>query len=96
MSFSSLKKELDAVFNTILDKVATGEMPEMGDAQSFVRLITRIQTFADDDWADEYEDFAQLANQFLHAVKKQQLQDAIRLVESLNDAKSYCHRDFKM
>ena len=96
MSFASLKQELDTVFNTIQEKSSTGGMPETADIQQFVRLATRIQSFAEDEWADEYEDFSQLAQQLLHAVKKNQLQDAIRLVESLNDAKSYCHRDFKM
>ena len=96
MSFASVKQELETVFNAILEKAKTGDMPEMADVQTFVRLTTRMQSFSDDDWADEYEDFSQLAQQFLHAVKKKELQDAIRLVESLNDAKTYCHRDFKM
>jgi hypothetical protein len=36
-----------------------------------------------------------LANQLLQTVKKGKLEDAIRLIDSLQDAQDYCHRTYK-
>ena len=50
---------------------------------------------AEEPWVGEAEDFAHLANQLLQTVKKGKREDAIRLVDSLQDALDFCHRTFK-
>jgi len=91
----SLKKELQSVFEAIQEKTHIGELPELQDVEQFDRLSRKLLSLAKDEWLGECEDFAHLANQLLKAVKKGLAHDAIQLVESLNDARTFCHRTYK-
>ena len=95
MDFRGLKASLDEVFQTILETIQDGRVPEEAVIVQFVRLATQLHMQAGEDWAGEAEDFAHLANQLLLAVKKGKREDAIRLVDSLQDAQDYCHRTYK-
>ena len=95
MDLKKLKNDLEAIFQSIQGHTDHGEMPLEQEVSIFVRLTVQMQNLADDEWIDECIDFTQLANQLLHAVKKGQVQDSILLVESLSDAKSFCHRTFR-
>ncbi len=95
MDFRALKTSLDQAFQDILEATQDGQIPEEKIVNQFVRLSTQLHVQADEDWVGEAEDFAHLANQLLQAVKKGKREDAIRLVDSLQDAQDYCHRTFK-
>jgi len=95
MELKSLKKDLEKIFARIQQSTEQGELPSETDVNTFSRLARQMQIYAQDEWADECEDFQYLATQLLHSVKKGQVQDAIRLVDSLDDARTYCHRTFK-
>jgi len=95
MDFKALKASLDTTFQAICNTIQDGQVPEEKLVNSFVRLCTQLHMQADEDWMGEAEDFAHLANQLLLTVKKGKLEDAIRLIDSLQDAQDYCHRTFK-
>jgi len=95
MDFRALKASMDEAFQSILEILQDGQVPEEQLVNKFSRLCTQLHVQAEDDWAGEAEDFAHLANQLLQAVKKGKREDAIRLVDSLQDAQDYCHRTYK-
>lgn len=95
MDFKSLKKELEQVFLTIQSCFQVGELSSEEDINHFVRLSLQFQTMAPTEWSDEAEDFLHLAKQLQQACKKANIQSATLLVESLDDAMSYCHRTFR-
>jgi len=95
MDFRALKASLEHSFQDILDRIQEGQTLDEQLITQFARLSTQLHVQADEDWAGEAEDFAHLANQLLIAVKKGKSEDAIRLVDSLQDAQDYCHRTFK-
>jgi len=95
MDFRELKTSLEEVFQAILDTIQDGRLPDEAVVLQFVRLATQLHIQADEDWAGEAEDFAHLANQLLLVVKKGKREDAIRLVNSLQDAQDYGHRTYK-
>ena len=95
MDFRALKASLEKNFQEIYDRIQEGQAPDEKVVNQFVRLSTQLHVQAEDAWAGEAEDFAHLASQLLLAVRKGKLEDAIRLVDSLQDAQDYCHRTFK-
>jgi len=95
MALKTLKKELTQIFDLIKKPSQEGILPDLNHVQKFNRLATRMHTLADDEWADECEDFAHLAKQLLQAVNQGDLQTAVMLVESINDAQSFCHKFYK-
>lgn len=95
MDFRALKASMDEAFQSILEILQDGQLPEEKLVNNFARLCTQLHVQAGDDWAGEAEDFAHLANQLLQSVKKGKREDAIRLVDSLQDAQDYCHRTYK-
>lgn len=95
MDFRALKASLDEAFTNILDATQDGRIPDEKLVNQFSRLSTQLHMQAEEEWAGEAEDFAHLANQLLQTVKKGQREDAIRLVDSLQDAQDYCHRTYK-
>jgi len=95
MVFTQLKKEIESAFAQIQEAAEAGEMPQLEHVGVFVRLARLMQTHAAEEWAGECEDFVHLAAQLHRTVKNDNVQDAILLVEALNDARNYCHRTFK-
>ena len=95
MDFSSLKGELEQVFTEIQEQIQDGDLPSDASLNQFIRLTRQLHSNADEAWADECEDFLHLSLQLQHACKRGLIQDATRLVDSLDDARSYCHRTFK-
>jgi len=95
MDFSTIKKEMAAVFELITAQTDEGLLPDEGAVNRFVRLCQRMHQIAQDVWIGEAEDFSHLSNQLLNAVKKRDVESTIMLVESLQDAQAYCHRTFR-
>jgi XXXCH domain-containing protein len=95
MDFQTTKRDLEALFSKIQSQVAEANLPAEADASRLMRLAQRLHQLADEDWMDEAEDFSHLAGQLLNAVKKGDVEDCVMLVESLDDAQSYCHRMFR-
>lgn len=92
MNFKQIKVLMDECFRSIEENTKAGEMPTMEDVNEFNRLVKRMSMFARDEWADDFEDFNYMANQLHHAVNKGELGTAIQIVESLNEAQTYCHQ----
>lgn len=95
MDFRDLKNNLDLLFQKLLESTQDGQLPDEPTVAQFSRLCTQLHVQSDEAWVGEAEDFSHLANQLLQAVKKGKREDAIRLVDSLQDAQDYCHRMFK-
>lgn len=95
MDFQTTKRDLEALFSKIQSQVAEANLPAEADASRLMRLAQRLHQLADEDWMDEAEDFSHLAGQLLNAVKKGDVETCVMLVESLDDAQSYCHRMFR-
>ncbi|QJT10026.1 GAK system XXXCH domain-containing protein [Oceanidesulfovibrio marinus] len=95
MNFKQVKVLMDQCFQSIEESAKSGEMPSLDDVNEFIRLVKRMSTFTREDWADDFEDFNYMANQLHHAVNKGELGNAIQIVESLNDAQTYCHQSHR-
>ncbi|MFU2209606.1 GAK system XXXCH domain-containing protein [Desulfovibrio sp. JY] len=95
MEFQTTKRDLETVFTKIQSQVAEANLPEEADVNRFFRLAQRLHQQAGETWMDEAEDFSHLAGQLLNAVKKGDVEGCVMLVESLDDAQSYCHRMFR-
>ncbi|MFP4629539.1 MAG: GAK system XXXCH domain-containing protein [Desulfohalobiaceae bacterium] len=94
MHFRELKQELEQVFTRIKQDSTEGGVPELQDAQRFAQLCSRLQGQAPDTWALEADDLHHLAKELVQCVKKQNAQDAVFLIHSLQEAQTYCHRTF--
>lgn len=88
MDFNALKDALVASIEQMKNNAASGEPPTEKDAEALLRTARLLHTAADVDDADDCEDVSQMATQLLKAVRKNQSSEAIRLVDSLNDALS--------
>ena len=95
MEFKTTKRDLEAVFAKIQSQVEDATLPDEETVNRLARLARKMHQLADEDWMDEAEDFSHLAGQLLNAVKKGDVEDCVMLVESLDDAQSFCHRTFR-
>lgn len=95
MEFKTTKRDLEAVFAKIQSQVEEVTLPDEDSVNRLARLARKMHQLAEDAWADEAEDFSHLAGQLLNAVKKGDLEGCVMLVESLDDAQSFCHRTFR-
>ncbi len=95
MDFSRVKQELQTRFDAIQAHANEGDLPSASDAQALFRMATQMHKLAPDEWADEAADFLQLVEELHACVKKGLLQDAILIVDSLDDARTFCHRTFR-
>ena len=95
MEFKTTKRDLEAVFAKIQSQVEDATLPDEESVNRLARLARKMHQLADEDWMDEAEDFSHLAGQLLNAVKKGDVEDCVMLVESLDDAQSFCHRTFR-
>lgn len=94
MEMKKLKQEMHSLFAAIQESTQLGELPSLDDTAQFERLARRLLTMANEDWMDECEDFVHIVDQLHKSVKQGQASDAILLVESINDAKTFCHRTY--
>ncbi len=95
MEFQTTKRDLEEVFTHIQNQVAEANLPDEESANRLVRLSRKLHQLAAENWMDEAEDFSHLAGQLLNAVKKGDVEGCVMLVESLDDAQSFCHRMFR-
>jgi XXXCH domain-containing protein len=95
MEFQTTKRDLEEVFAKIRSQVEDASLPDEEAVNRLVRLARKMYQAAKNDWADEAEDFLHLAGQLLIAVKKADVEGCVMLVESLEDAQSFCHRSFR-
>ena len=95
MRFRQIKNDLDTVFTRIKNTSAEGDPPVEEDVKLFVRLCSHMQTLAEEEWAFEADDFLHLAQELLQTVRKGEIQKTIPLIDSLEEAKIYCHRTFQ-
>ena len=94
MHFSTLKQEMETAFASIQETSATGEIPDKNHIDQFIRLCRQMHSQAEEAWEGESEDFLHLALQLQKAVKNNDIPGAILLIESLDDARLFCHQNF--
>lgn len=94
MHFPTLKHEMETLFSSIQETSATGEIPDKERIDQFVRLCRQMHSQAEEAWEGESEDFLHLALQLQKAVKNDDIPGAILLIESLDDARLFCHQNF--
>jgi XXXCH domain-containing protein len=95
MNFASTKQDIEKAFEEIKSSAFGGELPSLEAVNQFARLSQRFLQMAQGDWVGEAEDFTHLASQLLSACKKGDVEGSVMIVESLEEAKTYCHRMFK-
>jgi len=95
MQFSELKQEVERLFGRIQDQVSEGDLPDLEDVKQFSRYCSLMQTHADDEWADEADDFMQLVHQLVQDVKNDNAEEIVQIIASLEDTKNFCHRTFR-
>ncbi len=94
MEMKEVKQELQKLFDIIQESTQVGELPSLDDVHNFSRLSRRFLTFAEEEWMEECDDFVHIADQLLKSVKRGEVSDAILLVESISDARTFCHRTY--
>jgi XXXCH domain-containing protein len=94
MQFSELKQEVDRLFQRIQEQASEGDLPHLEDVKQFARYCSLMQNQADEEWAEEADDFMQLVNQLLQDVKNDNSEEIVQLIASLEDTKNFCHRTF--
>lgn len=94
MQFTVLKQEMESCFDQIKSTAQDGGMPDAELVNAFLRLTQKMQAQADEEWMDECLDFVHMVQQLVHAVKKNELSDAIMIVESLDENRNNCHMTF--
>lgn len=95
MQFKELKQEVERLFGKIQHQASEGDLPDLEDVKQFARYCSLMQTRADEDWAEEADDFMQLVHQLLQDVKNDNAEEIIQLIASLEDTKNFCHRTFR-
>lgn len=95
MDFQTLKNDLGTIFATLQRSTEAGELPTIQDVTRFVALTTKLHMNAPDEWINEAEDFLHLARQLHSSVKHQHVQDAVLLMDALQDAQEFCHRTYQ-
>lgn len=95
MDFKTTKHDLEEVFTSIKNQIEEGSLPDVATANRFSRLAGVMHQLADEAWMEEAEDFSHLAGQLLNSAKKHDLETCVMLMESLQDAQSFCHRTFR-
>jgi len=73
----------------------SGELPSLKDVTLFLQSTERMAMNADEAWHAEAEDFLHLTRQLHMVVKKNNLQEAVLILDALRDAQEFCHRTFK-
>ncbi|MFP4070732.1 MAG: GAK system XXXCH domain-containing protein [Desulfovibrionales bacterium] len=89
MDLNELTSSLGNQLETISQKSEQGETPDESTALEFHRNCMKLMSVAPDEWYEEAEDFAHLANQLCKAVKQNRTKEAVLLVDSLGDAYNY-------
>ncbi len=95
MEFRNLKLRIDKVFLGLQQFSEAGELPPLIEVASLVQLAERMHMNAPNDWLSEAEDFLHLTRQLHLAVKHGNIQDAVLLLDALQDAQEYCHRTYR-
>ena len=94
MQFKELKQEVERLFEKIQEQASEGGLPDLEDVKQFARYCSLMQTRADEEWAEEVDDFMQLVHQLLQNVKNGNTEEIVQLLGSLEDTKNFCHRTF--
>lgn len=94
MQFKELKQEVEHLFGKIQEQASEGDLPELEEVKQFARYCSLMQTRADEEWAEEMDDFMQLVHQLLQNVKNGNTEEIVQLLGSLEDTKNFCHRTF--
>jgi len=89
MNVSALKIQLETLFTALRQRAEAGELPALSDVATFVQLAEQTHMNAQDNWLSEAEDFLHLARQLHSAVKHGRVQDAVLLLDALQDAKEF-------
>lgn len=95
MKRAAIKSQMHVLFTAMQQSAESGELPALKDVNSFLQLSEKMTMNAAEDWHSEAEDFLHLTRQLHMVVKKQNFQEAVLLIEALNDAQKFCHRSFR-
>lgn len=81
----SMRADLEKVYEKIQEKTLESQLPRIEDAKELVRLSKLLHINSEEDWAGEAEDFWIMAQKLFHAVKSEIVEEAIIVVDSLED-----------
>ncbi len=95
MNIKEFKKKLSQSFFELKKSTKQGELPPLPEVEKFYSLAQKLTHFASEDWLEEAEDFVLLAQKLKQSVQKGNIRDTLMLINSLSEARSYCHKTFK-
>jgi XXXCH domain-containing protein len=95
MNFPALKSQMHDLFSVMMQAADSGELPALKEVTSFLHATEKMTMSANEAWHSEAEDFLHLTRQLHMVVKKQNIQEAVLLLDALRDAQEFCHRSFK-
>lgn len=93
MKTSNLNTHIEAFINNILNSQNDNTMPSLNQVQEFVRAARTLPMYADESWQPEAEDFSHLADQLLLAVKDNQFEDAVQIMDSIREAWTFINEN---
>lgn len=89
MSSAFSNNQLEELLNEIINCQENNQMPDKSKVQNFSRLARSLPMYAEESWLAEAEDFAHLADQLLLAVKNDQFEEAVQIMDSIKEAKAF-------
>lgn len=95
MKLKEYKKKLAQSFFELKKFTKQGELPPLPAVENFYNLAQKLTSYANEEWLEEAEDFVILAKKLKQSSQKGELKECIMLINSLSEARSYCHKTFK-
>ncbi len=86
MKTDTLTARIESLIQDILSSQNNNQMPSLNLVQDFVRAARTLPMQAEESRLAEAEDFSHLADQLLLAVKNNQFEEAVQLMESIREA----------
>ena len=86
MKTADLNTRIESMVQDILNQQNNNQMPGLSQVQDFVRIARQLPMYADELWLAEAEDFSHLADQLLLAVKNNQFEETVQLMDSIKEA----------
>lgn len=94
-SMKTVKKRMGSAFKEIMQVAAKGHFPEKQSLDDFVATSRIFAESAEPEWQDAMTEYMDHLENFIHAVKHQELEGMRHEIRDLQYRMKACHEEFK-
>ena len=94
-SMKTVKKRMGSSFKEVTKAAEKGAFPEKRSIEDFVATSRIFAESADPEWSDAMDEYMDHLENFIRAVKKQQLEVMLHEIRDLQYRMKACHKEFK-